>query len=219
MIYLIVILIVLICVAVVGTDGLWHSVITFFNVMFAATLTMNYFEPASLWLDSKMPTFTFVVDILMYWGLFFTFALVFRILTGLISKVRVRFLKPVDFAGGILVSLWTGWILASFTLTSLHLAPLPLNSMGGAFQPEPQSQMFMSMGPDRKWLALMQKLSKGSFSRKAPDNEPDKYVFDPESKFILIYGSRRAALETLPAYRVRRKWGSGVLHDPTLSTK
>lgn len=212
-IYLILLLIIVIVIGIVGTDGLWHSVITFFNVLLAAMLAMNFFEPASLWLDARMPTYTFVVDILVLWGLFAFFALIFRLSTSALSKVRVKFLKPVDLIGGMLVSAWTGWILVCFTLTSFHVAPLPLSGFGGAFQPEPESRMFFSLAPDRKWLSLMQKMSRGSFSRSAPLDEPDKYVFDPEGRFILTYGARRETLESLSDLRVRRKWGSGKIDD------
>ena len=214
---LLLLLILVIVMGLVGTDGLWHSVITFFNVLLAATLATNFFEPASLWLDAQMPTYTFVIDILVLWGLFAFFVLIFRLLTGALSKVRVHFLKPVDLIGGMLISAWTGWILVCFTLMSFHVAPLPLSGFGGAFQPEPESRMFFSLAPDRKWLSLMQKMSRGSFSQSAPRDEPDKYAFDPESRFILNYGARRETLETLPELRVRREWGSGVIHDPSLT--
>jgi hypothetical protein len=214
---LVLLLIIVIVIGIVGTDGLWHSVITFFNVLLAATLATNFFEPASLWLDAQIPTFTFIVDILVLWGLFALFALIFRLLTSALSKVRVKFLKPVDLIGGMLVSAWTGWILVCFTLMSLHVAPLPLSGFGSAFQPEPESRMFFSLAPDRKWLSLTQKMSRGGFARSAPLDEPDKYVFDPQSRFILTYGARREILESLPELRVRREWGSGTLHDPSLT--
>ena len=210
-------LILILFVAILGTDGLWQNIIVFFNVLFAATLTMNFFEPVSLWLDYKLPTFSYVIDLLVFWGLFALLNIIFRVVTGQLSKVRIRFLKPVDIFGGILLSLWTGWIMVSLTLTSLHLAPLPLNSFGDTFQPDPESQMFFGLAPDRKWLALMHQLSQGGFSRSAPEDNPNKYVFDPEAKFILNYGTRRKTLESLniPQLRVQRTWGSGLIQDQT----
>ena len=116
---LLLLLIMVIVMGLIGTDGLWHSVITFFNVLLAATLATNFFEPASLWLDAQMPTYTFVIDILVLWGLFAFFVLIFRLLTSALSKVRVHFLKPVDLIGGMLISAWTGWIAAALRGRSL----------------------------------------------------------------------------------------------------
>ena len=90
------VIIIVACVGVIGTDGLWHSLITFFNVLTAAVLATNYFEPTATWLDSKMPTFSYLVDFVALWGLFVIFALIFRLLTGLASKVKVRFMHSID---------------------------------------------------------------------------------------------------------------------------
>ena len=204
-------LILILFVAVLGTDGLWQNILMFFNVLIAATLMMNFFEPLALWLDYKLPTYTYIIDLLVFWGLFAFFGLLFRFCTGYLSKVRVRFLKPVDIAGGMLVALWTGWIMVSLTATSLHLAPLPVSSFGGAFQPTPESRLFFGLAPDRKWLSLMHKLSEGGFSRAATEADPEQYVFDPESTFVLTYGARRGTLATLPTLRVERTWGSGLI--------
>lgn len=217
MIIALVCLIMIICLGLLGTDGLWHNIVTFFNVLIAAILTMNFFEPLGLWLDSNyMPSFTFTIDLLAFWGLFAVIGVALRIITGLLSKVRVRFIKPVDRAGGMLVSLGTGWILVSLTLTSLHLAPLPLNSFNGEFQPEPNSKMFFELGPDRKWLGYIHNLSKTTLSRTPLEEQPEKYIFDPKGMFILKYGQRRKTLETLPEIRVDREWGTGKLSKDDL---
>ena len=180
---------------------------------------MCFFEPLALWLDYKLSTYSYVVDILAFWGLFALLSIALNICTRLLSKVRVRFLKPIDTIGGIFVSLWTGWIMVALTLVSLHMAPLPLNSFGGTFQPAPESRMFFGLAPDREWLAWMHQLSKGGFSKSADENNPDEHVFDPEADFIITYGARRATLEKLPGLRVERTWGSGLIQNqPTAAT-
>lgn len=207
------ILILVIFVAEIGRDGLWHGLLTFFNVLFSGTLTMNFFEPLALHLDVMLPSFSYFVDLLAFWGLFIGFSLLIRLGTQSFSKVRVRFLKPVDLIGGLFMGLWTGWIMVSLIATSLHLAPLSVNSFGGSFQPTPESHAFFA--PDRKWLALMHQTSQGAFARGVDAENPDQYIFDPNGQFILTYGARRAALETLPGLRVNRTWGSGQLQNLT----
>ncbi|MBC19427.1 MAG: hypothetical protein CMJ74_04090 [Planctomycetaceae bacterium] len=207
------VLIMLVVIAEIGKDGIWHSLLTFFNVMFSGTLTMNFFEPVALRLDVMMPSFSYFVDFLAFWGIFISSSLLIRLLTQSLSKVRVRFIKPVDLAGGLFFGLWTGWILVSLVATSLHLAPLAVNSFGGNFQANPESRMFW-FAPDRRWLALMQKTSQGSFARSVNPKQPSAQIFDPNGTFILTYGARRGTLETLPALRVQRTWGNGAIQEP-----
>ena len=197
----------------VGLNGLWESLITFFNVLMAAILTTNFFEPASTWLDSKMPTFTYIIDVLVIWVLFIVFFIVFNLITSYLSKVKVKFHRWVDLAGGVFLSSWTAWIVISLLFTSLHVAPLPLNGFGGAFQKEPEAKMFFGMAPDRKWLAYMHKLSQGAFAKEPPADDPEKHLFDPEGKFILTYAGRREVFETTESLRVRREFGKGMIEE------
>jgi hypothetical protein len=202
-------------VGFIGKEGLWHSILIFFNVLASAALATNYFEPTALWLDSKAPTFSYVIDVVALWGLFTAFFVIFRLLTELASRVKVRFHKWVDLPGGMLLSAWTGWILVCFFMMSLHVAPLAKHSFGGAFQEKPDSRMFLSLAPDRKWLAFMHKLSFGAFGRgpSGSDSNSQDHIFDPEGTFILKYATRRGIYETTEELRVRREFGSGIVDD------
>jgi hypothetical protein len=209
------ILIMIVFIAEIGKDGIWHSLLTFFNVLFSGTLTMNFFEPLALHIDEMFPSFSYFADFLAFWILLIGFSLSIRFATQNLSKVRVRFLKPVDLIGGLFFGSWTGWIVVSLVATSLHLAPLTVNSFGGNFQATPESRMFL-FAPDRNWLALTHKTSQGSFARPADSTGNNLHLFDPSGEFILTYGARRATLETLPSLRVQRTWGSGKIQEPNL---
>ncbi len=58
--------------------------------------------------------------------------------------------------------------------------------------------MFSGLAPDRKWLAFVQKASRGTFARGATEQElrDEKYVFDPQGEFMPKYATRRAKLES-----------------------
>lgn len=115
---------------------------------------------------------------------------VLRLFTDRISKVRVRFFKPVEIFGGIFFGLWTAWIVMSFALMTLHMAPLVTHSFGGSFHPPDNAElMFFGIGPDRKWLAFNQKLSKEAYATS------DQQVFDKDSDFVIRYNDRRATIE------------------------
>ena len=111
--------------------------------------------------------------------------IVFRMLTDQLSHVKVRFLKLADRIGSGVLSLWIGWVMVMFTMTTLHTAPLAKNFMFEGFQSE--ERMFFGLGPDRDWLAFTQRMSKGAFSGAT--------VFDPDSEFMPKYERRRADLE------------------------
>jgi hypothetical protein len=57
--------------------------------------------------------------------------------------------------------------------------------------------MFLGLGPDRQWLAFMQRMSMGPFCRWASDEEwrDQKYVFDPNAEFLPKYTARRTKLQ------------------------
>lgn len=208
------IVILMVFVGIVGKEGLWHSLLTFFNVLTSAVLATILFEPAATWVDSHAPTYSYLIDILTLWGLFALFCAVMRLLTNVASKYKVLFIRQVDIPAGMLVSLWTGWIVVCFMFMSLHVAPLPRHSFGGAFQKTPESRMFFSMAPDRQWLAFVHKLSYGAFGHHALPDDPDRTIFDPEGQFILTYGARRATYETTRDLRVLREWDSGIVEQP-----
>jgi hypothetical protein len=177
-------------------EGLWSNAIMFFNVMTAAMLASNYYEPLADWLQAKWPTYTYVLDFLSLWAIFSGVLIVLRLLTDKVSRVKVRFKMPVEWAGGIFFALWVGWIMVCFTTFTLHTAPLARNFLGGQFQPEPTSNNFLGLGPDRKWLAWMYTMSlDGSLSHGRPEGDARTNVFDPDADFIIRYAARRRAFE------------------------
>lgn len=170
-------------VACLWNRGLWTSALSFVNVVFAALLAMNFFEPLAAVFDSegKSNMWTF----LCLWGLFAIFFTILRLATDLVSQVRVRFPYGLDVAGAVLFALWTGWIMFCFTLVSLHVAPLPRTAFIGAFMAQPDEKM-MGVGPDRLWLAFTRQVSLGAFSNSDTG-------FDPEGDFAHRYAARRQA--------------------------
>jgi uncharacterized membrane protein required for colicin V production len=177
--------------------GIWTNVIRLFNVITAALLAVNYFEPVGDWLESYDKSYTYLIDFLVLWGLFAVSAGLLRAVTDAISKVKVKFKKQVDLGVGIFFACWTGWIMVSFTAMSLHAAPLARNFLD--FQPQPKSDMFLGfLAPDRQWLGFVRKESLGALSRNvAVKQEGGKLSpagakeFDPKGDYIYKYHQRR----------------------------
>lgn len=188
-------LLIVLLVAVVGTlgrDGVWSNTLVFVNVTIAALLATCFFEPLARIMASLLPAAAYLVDIVAIWLLFAVSYLVLRGVTDFLSKTKVRFHKPLDLGGGILMALWTGWVLVCFTVTSLHTAPLGREFLG--FSPE--SRMFFGQAPDRQWLAFVQQVSRGGWGRSGPSSDPEAFVFDPGAEFMLKYATRRSLFET-----------------------
>jgi hypothetical protein len=117
--------------------------------------------------------------------------------------VRVKFLKPVNQVGSLVLAAWIGWIMVCFTAMSLHTAPLGREYLVGSFVPEQRVDKW-PVSPEICWLGFVQRESKGAFCRSAsedflrknPDWKGEKTrTFDPGGKFLPTYTTRRANLE------------------------
>ena len=58
------------CVATSYAEGMWSNAIRLINVVTAALLATNFFEPVAQWLDNWDHARTYVWDFLALWGLF-----------------------------------------------------------------------------------------------------------------------------------------------------
>ena len=144
---------------------MWSNAIRLINVVTAALLATNFFEPAGPMVGRLGRPTTYVWDFLALWGLFAVLMMIFRLATDQVSRVKVRFLKVADRIGSGVLSVWIGWVMICFTMMTLHTAPLARNFLFGGFQPE--ERMFLGLAPDRQWLGFMQKMSMGAFCRSA----------------------------------------------------
>ena len=185
-----------VCVAMLWNEGMWNNCITLVNVLLAALLAMNYWEPAANFLEGKMASYTYVVDFLALWFVFFLAYILLRGITDALSKTRVKFSPPVETAGSIISVIMIGWIMVCFTLSTLHTAPLARTAIKGSFQAEPMSNNFLGMAPDRMWLGFVQHRSKNAFSNNPP------VVFDERGEYIFKYGGRREKFSQQPNVRV-----------------
>ena len=183
------------CIGFTIQNGLWGNAILLINVVTGALIAVNFFEPLADYLQSLEKTYTYLFDFLAMWLVFAVATGILRAFTDKLSTVKVKFRKPFDQIGGIVLGAWVGWVMVCFTLMSLHTAPLARKFMQEAFQPEPESRMFFGLAPDRQWLGFSQKMSQGAFSRGE--------TFDEFGEYILKYGERRARFENEPQARVQ----------------
>lgn len=178
------------CFASLMNNGLWSNTIALVNVITAALLATNYFEPLADWFDKMEPSFHYVWDMFALWLIFGVVMSLLRAATDYMSQVKVRFFMPVDKFGGMLMACWVGWIMVCFSTMTLHTAPLARSPLGGSFQAAPDSKMFFGLAPDRVWLSWVHRESQGSLCRLS-----SMAPFDPQGDFILRYADRRLTFE------------------------
>jgi uncharacterized membrane protein required for colicin V production len=188
-------LVFLACVGFGFRNGMWSNAIRLVNVITAALVATNCFEPLADWLQGFAGSYQYFADIVALWAVFVAALGGLNLATDAVSKVRVRFATIVDRVGSVFFSAWVGWVMVGFTLFTLHAAPLPREFLFGNFQAE--QPMFLGMAPDRQWLAFVHKLSRGPLCRSATTDQwrREATVFDPRGEFMIKYASRRSALE------------------------
>src|SRR5580704_5330002 len=177
------------CFASTVSNGLWTNMVLLINVVTAGLVASCYFEPVADFLDDFLPAYSAAWDFVSAWVLFAGSMGLFSFLTDSLSRSRVRFLKPIDQYGGILVCCWVSWVAVCFVTFTLRMAPLPRSFAGGDFQPRADSRMFFGLAPDHQWLAFVNGMSRCAYYHGK------QWEFDPRAEFIYMYAQRRLALE------------------------
>jgi hypothetical protein len=190
------VIIFLVCVLMSLASGLWGNLIMIFNVLIAALIATNYFEPLAAWLDEQMPSYTFFWDFLAMWGIFALAVIVLRAITDTLSRVKVRFKKPVEVAGGLICGAIIGWLMVCFALFSLHTAPLAPFFMKGGFNPA--ANMFFGIAPDRQWARFAQGQSDAD---SGPLSAGDEFN---TQRYLAWYLVRRFQFALEPEMRTKR---------------
>src|SRR5581483_7685888 len=86
------------CVAFTYNAGLWTNSLLLINLITAGLIATNYFEPLAERLEKFDARYTYFWDFLSIWLLFALAIGVLRGITDVISKVKVKFRRPVDVA-------------------------------------------------------------------------------------------------------------------------
>jgi hypothetical protein len=166
-------------------EGLWRSLLMFFNVLLAAVVATAWYAPLANFLEEQLPSYTYLLDFLSIWLIFCAVLALAREATDRLSPNTVAFPQLVERIGVGIPAFLTGWVLMAFTAATLHTAPVPRSLV----QPTPEARMFLGLAPDRKWLGWV----RGS-SRTGPFSWPD-HAFDQDADFILRCADKRLMLQ------------------------
>jgi hypothetical protein len=176
-------------------EGLWRSLLMFFNVLAAAAIATAWYAPLANFLEEHLASYTYLLDFLSIWLIFCGVFALAREATDRLSPTKIEFPQLVERIGVGIPAFLTGWVMMAFTAATLHMAPVPRDLV----QPTPAARLFLGLAPDRKWLSWV----RGS-SRSGPFSRPE-HAFDKEADFILRYADRRLKLEGEEGLRTAAK--------------
>jgi uncharacterized membrane protein required for colicin V production len=110
--------------AMTVNEGLWNNAITLLCVILAAMIAV----PGGLMLSAYVieqaepsPENAWAFKFASLWGVYFAAVMILRLVTDRLSRVRVRFFKPLDAGGGILLGLVVSLMLTSFAALMLFI--------------------------------------------------------------------------------------------------
>ena len=119
----------------------------------------------------------------------------------------MRFKHPIDPVGGPLVGFIAAWVLAAFTLATLHTSPDAKGSFGGKLNTPNVDSAFFLTSPDAAWLRFVETISQPA---AMGGNSTDRFS---AKGFVKIYGDRREKFEKPPTFIVKRGWTVACSHE------
>ncbi len=184
-------------VAMMIGEGFWSNTLTLVNIVIAGLFAFGLYGPIVVWIDDMTDgEWTYGLDFVCLWLLFFLIAGLMRLVTDMLSRVRLRFRAPVEWAGGILTAVLTGWILMGFVGASMHTAPLAKDFLNGAILVEEDS-WDSPLRADLQWLKFVgRQFTTTSFSSEVIFSELPDVTAQENPQFVLSYSG--GASETVP---------------------
>ena len=177
---------------VLTSEGLWGSAVMFFNVLFAAMIAFNFYEPLAALIDQTGINWGFS-DTLCMLGLFCISLLMLRMTTETIAPVMVRFPMPVYHAGRLIFALGGAGVTMAVVILSFHAAPVHKMIFSTI---DYKSKPPFGLGLDHLWLGFFQYETGAVFSRLGA-GQRDPYrtygqggrvkVFDPKAEWLLLH--------------------------------
>ncbi len=190
------------------SEGLWGSALMFFNVLFAALIAFNFYEPLARLIDSTGIGWGFS-DTLCLMLLFSITTLILRMTTETIAPAQVRFPMPIYHAGRLLFGLAGASVTMAVIILAFHCAPVNKRILGVVNY---NSRPPFGLGLDHQFLGLFQRESGAVFTHYSSNGQRDPYgeyggpnklrlnLFDPKAEWLINHQNTRPyGTETVPA--------------------
>ena len=113
--------------AMTVNEGLWSNSISVMLIMLSGVLAILLGPPLGLMGQDKLakgPEFTWYFTFAGVWLVFFVTMMILRVLADRLSRVRMRFVPPLEMVAGPLMGLLVGTMFASFLTFTLATHPV-----------------------------------------------------------------------------------------------
>ncbi|HVT26669.1 MAG TPA: CvpA family protein [Lacipirellulaceae bacterium] len=186
--------------AMMVREGLWSNTLNLLNIIISGLVAFAFYSPIVAYLDEDVTNgqHTYWLDFAVIWALYAVAMVVMRTLMGAASKTRLRFKNPIDPVGGPLMGFIAAWILAAFTLATLHVAPMGKEAFSGKLVYSNVDSASFITQPDATWLKFIQAMSKPSAMGA---ESVDHFGANP---FLKIYTDRREKFDKADGLIVKR---------------
>jgi uncharacterized membrane protein required for colicin V production len=186
--------------AMMVREGLWSNSIALVNIITSGLIAFGCYAPVTVWIDEYTNgAYTYVLDFVVIWMLFVVSMVIFRGLTGALSRTRMRFKHPIDPIGGPAIGFLAAWVLATFVMATLHTAPMGKDAFGGGLvKPADVETASRITAPDAAWLRFVEKMTAPVALGNSSANQ-----FKAKA-WVGIYESHRTQFEKADGIRVRR---------------
>lgn len=188
--------------AMMVREGLWSNMISLMSILLSGLIAFGFYSPIVVYLNEELTDgqHTYWLDFAIIWALYSVAIIICRVFASACSKTRMRFKHPIDPIGGPLVGLIAGWVLAAFTLATLHVSPMAKDAFGGGLVASSDVESASALwAPDAAWLRFVQSMSDGqAFGAGGTE-------YFTAKDWVRIYADRRAAFEKSPSFIVDRK--------------
>jgi hypothetical protein len=219
--------------AMMVREGLWNNTVTIVIHVISGLLAFAFYGQVARLADETLTdgSYTYWADFLALYAVYIVSFIVLRLVTNFVSRERVRFKMPVEWAGSILTAAVGAYLLAGFVGATMHTAMLSHDFLGKAILAEDLEHVELKLTrPDIAWLRLYGAVMWGSMPsaagqqmtaydgpmNKAAQQEPYR-EFIPDTidnwgdvwtrLFIVQYKNRREDFAGAPGLRVQRGGG------------
>jgi uncharacterized membrane protein required for colicin V production len=181
-------------------EGVWSNALTLINIIISGLVAFGFYSPIVAHLDEDVTSgqHTYWLDFAIIWALFAVTMIVLRTLMVAASKTRLRFKHPIDPVGGPILGFIAAWVLAAFTLATLHSSPMPKNQFGGKLVYSDADSASMVTSPDAAWLRFIERVNPAA---ALGSGSTDKFS---AKGFVKIYTDRREKFDKAEGMIVKR---------------
>lgn len=173
------------------SEGIWGAALMFFNALFAALITFNFYEAlAQLIINQAGPgTVASFADSLSMMVIFVVSLLLLRLATESLSPSMVRFPTPLYHLGRIVFALGGAAVVTAILLLGFQASPVQKKMLGVM---DYKHKPFYTERFDRDFLAFFQYTTGYTFARNGLGERDVEFparpiLFDPKAEWLLAH--------------------------------